>query len=62
MSSGAVRAKFPIGECRKMLNKNGKKYTDEELEMIRDWMIKIAEITAEFIEFEERSKTKSLQI
>ena len=33
--------------CRRILNKNGRKYTDEEIEMIREFLYKIGEIQIE---------------
>jgi hypothetical protein len=34
-----------VNECRKILNQNGKNYTEEEILKIRDWLCKFAEIT-----------------
>jgi hypothetical protein len=33
-----------IEECKKILNTNGKKYTDEEVDLIRSTLYKIAEV------------------
>jgi hypothetical protein len=32
------RDKLSIAKCRKILNVNGKNYSDEEIVKIRDWM------------------------
>ena len=42
--------KLSVAECRKILNVNGVKYTDEEIIKIRNWIYMIAEMTAEYLE------------
>ena len=37
-------AMLSITECKKILNKNGIHYTDEEVQKLRDALYKIAEI------------------
>lgn len=34
--------KFSIAHCRKVLSKDGSKYTDEEVRMIRDFLYQMA--------------------
>ena len=34
-----------VNECRRILNQNGKNYTEEEILKIRDWLCKFSEIT-----------------
>jgi hypothetical protein len=42
--------KLSIAECRKILNVNGIKYSDEEIKTIRDWIYFYAELTLDFLE------------
>ena len=42
--------KLSIAECRKILNSEGAKYTDEEIIKIRDWIYMYAELTLELLE------------
>ena len=37
-------------ECKKILNRNGKSYTDDEVEQIREFLLNLAEIEVKTIE------------
>lgn len=41
--------KISIEQCKKMLNKNGSNYTDEEVEKIRDFLYVLVHIEMEHI-------------
>lgn len=41
--------KLSIAECRKILNVNGIKYSDEEIKTIREWIYYYAELTVELL-------------
>jgi hypothetical protein len=43
-----------ITKCKKILNKNGISYTDEEILMIRNVLYKFAEVAQNIIEKEKR--------
>lgn len=47
--------KVTLAECRKILNRNGVQYTDEEILEIRDWLYHIIEI---ILDAQERFKDK----
>ena len=49
-----------IAECKKILNKEGKKYSDYEVEKIRALLIRFAEIELE--QFKRRYETEAKQI
>jgi hypothetical protein len=36
---------MPLGKCRELLKNNSKKYTDEDILLIRDWFYKLVQIT-----------------
>lgn len=36
---------LPLGKCRELLKSKSKKYTDEEILLIRDWFYKLVQIT-----------------
>lgn len=38
---------FSIKECKKVLCSKGKKYTDEEVEKIREYLYKMARVVSE---------------
>jgi hypothetical protein len=42
--------KLSIAECRKILNANGVKYSDEEIKKIREWIYYYAELTLELLD------------
>lgn len=52
--------KISLTECKRILNKDGKKYTDEEIILIRNWMYHVAEFTLAFVE--SKSKEEILGI
>jgi hypothetical protein len=41
--------KVSVEQCKKMLNKNGNNYTDEEVEKIRDFLYVLVHIEMEYI-------------
>jgi len=47
-------------ECKKILQRNGKKYTDEEIEKIKDFLWEIAQIEIKNIEKLERYENSSI--
>jgi hypothetical protein len=57
MKSGkgeSVRDLFSVERCKKILNRHGNGFTDDEIKKIRDWLIKIAEI--EYLDFLKKSR------
>jgi hypothetical protein len=52
--------KMSLAQCRKILNKDGKKYTDEEIILVRNWIYHVAEFTLAFVE--SRTKEEILRI
>jgi len=48
-----------VSECKKILNKNGKKYSDNEIEEIRDFLCEIAQIEVKNLEKQERDENSS---
>lgn len=46
--------KLSIYKCRKILNKNGRKYTDEQVKQIRDFLYILGEI--DYINFQNHLK------
>jgi len=42
--------KMSLAQCRKILNKDGSKYSDEEILKIRNWIYAVSEITLSFLE------------
>lgn len=42
--------KLSIAECRKILNVQGVKYSDEEIKQIREWIYYYAELTLELLD------------
>jgi len=42
--------KMSLAQCRKILNKDGCKYSDEEILKIRNWIYEVSEITLSFLE------------
>ena len=52
--------RISLTECKKILNKNGNRYTDNEIIEIRNWLYFISEITLEVLEAkQEREKTNN---
>lgn len=45
-----VQTMLTINECRKVLGKKFEKYTDEQIEQLRDWLTKIARMNKKWIE------------
>lgn len=43
------KRKISVEECKKMLNKNGNNYTDEEVVKIRDFLYVLVHIEMEYI-------------
>lgn len=52
---------IPIAECRAHLNttKGKKKYTDDEIKIIRDLLTRMAEI--EYLDYELKNQNKKIQ-
>ena len=48
--------KLSIAKCRKILNKKGKRFTDVEIEKIRDFLYNLGEI--DYINFQNHLKKK----
>lgn len=42
--------KLSIAECRKILNIQGVKYSDEEIKQIREWIYYYAELTLDLLD------------
>jgi hypothetical protein len=53
--------KISIAECKRILNKEGKNYTDEEILKIRDWLYRISEITITFLESKSQEEILELK-
>ena len=53
-----------LEQCKTILNKNkkSKKYTDEEVAKIRDWIDHFAETTLSFLENKTEEEIKNLQL
>ncbi|MEO6302469.1 MAG: hypothetical protein ABIP51_04795 [Bacteroidia bacterium] len=39
-----IKEKFPIAKCREILERRGKKFTEEQILMIRDFLISISNV------------------
>lgn len=39
-----LKEKFPIAKCREILERTGKKFTDEQILMIRDFLMNISRV------------------
>lgn len=39
-----IKEKFPIAKCREVLEKNGKKFSDEQIVIIRDFLMNISKV------------------
>ena len=48
-----------IEECKKILNRNGKKFTDNEIEQIRDFLWEIAQIDVKNLEKPDANEDSS---
>lgn len=48
-----------IEECKKILNRNGKKLTDIEIEQIRDFLWEIAQIEVKNLEIADKYEDSS---
>ncbi len=48
-----VREKISLAQCKKILNRDGCQYSDEEIIKVRDWIYHISELTVNFL----RSRT-----
>lgn len=42
--------KLSLLECKKILNKDGKEYSDDEILKIRNWLYRFTEISLTFLE------------
>ena len=50
---------IPLSECKKILNKDERKYSDAEVEKIRTLLIHFAEIELE--QYRKRNETEAIQ-
>ena len=48
-----------IDECKKILNRKGKRYTDEEVEKIREFLWSLAEIEVKIIDLNNSDEDSS---
>lgn len=48
-----------LKECRTVMGEDSKLYTDDEIEMIRDWMYHIADIAIETNQIEKSNTSKN---
>ncbi len=39
-----IKEKFPLAKCREVLERKGKKFTEEQILMIRDFLINISNV------------------
>ncbi len=53
-----VSAKLPLKHCKKILNSNGRNYTDEQIILIRDFLYAMA--TLDYLYFTEHLKADTL--
>lgn len=53
--------KISLAECKKVMSSRGKKYTDEELLKIRNWIYAFTEITLQFLETKTDEELKELK-
>jgi hypothetical protein len=49
-----------VDECKKILNRNGKRYTDDEVEQIREFLWNLAEIEVKTIEINDLYEDSSI--
>lgn len=57
--------RLSLTTCKKILNKDGLNYTDEEIILIRDWLYHMAEIAIDVLDEKETKileQKKSIQI
>ena len=52
--------KISLTECKRILNKDGAKYSDEEILLVRNWIYHVAEFTLAFVN--SRSNEEILRI
>jgi hypothetical protein len=52
------REKISLTECKRILNKNGNKYTEAEIIAIRDWLYFMSEISLPLLENFTNKNTK----
>jgi hypothetical protein len=52
--------KISLTACKRILNRKGKKYSDEEIIQIRNWIYHVAEFTLDFVQ--SRSDEQLLSI
>ncbi len=49
-----------IDNCKKILNRSGKKYSDREIEKIRDFLWELAQIVVKNLEKQEANENSSI--
>jgi hypothetical protein len=52
--------KISLAQCKKILNTEGKNYSDEEIIKIRDWIYAYTEITMQFLDSKSEEELKEL--
>lgn len=53
--------KLSLDECRKILSATGKKYSDSEIEKIRNWIYHIAQFTLDFLRTKSASEIHEIK-
>ena len=53
-----IKEKIPLNKCRTILEKNGDKYTDEQIIAIRDFLYQLAQIDYEVFVYNEEKEAK----
>jgi hypothetical protein len=51
-----IKGLFSIDRCRKILNRHGNSFTNDEIIKIRDWLIQLAEI--EYLNFKKTTQNE----
>ena len=62
MKSLSENNKLSLIECKKILNGNGRNYSDEEVLKIRDYLYHLADIAMEVMEDKENLKNQQQRI
>jgi hypothetical protein len=53
--------KISLAECRRILNTEGNKYTDDEIKLIRDWLYQFAENVFAFVQNKSKEEVQLLK-
>jgi len=54
--------RMPLAECRKILNRNGNHFTDEEVIEINDFIFRLADIFIDHYEYPEIQQGKIIKL